>query len=29
MRPESWVVDIRHYLDEETDDIPIRHRRAS
>ncbi|MDH4066056.1 MAG: hypothetical protein OEW19_16775, partial [Acidobacteriota bacterium] len=22
MRPESWVVDIRHYLDEETDDIP-------
>ena len=22
MRPEIWVVDMRHYLDEETDDIP-------
>ena len=22
MRPEGWVVDMRHYLDEETGDIP-------
>lgn len=22
MRPQGWVVDMRHYLDEETGDIP-------
>jgi len=22
MRPQGWVVDMRHYLDEETGDLP-------